>query len=78
MTVQTVPAVTGTGFPVVDNVSATVYKIPTDAPEADGTLAWSKTTLPAPSVILNTGAYPCPIRYTFTPSTFSGWFTRRS
>ena len=45
MTVQTVPAVTGTGFPVVDNVSATVYKIPTDAPEADGTLAWSSTTL---------------------------------
>ena len=45
MTVQTVPAVTGTGFPVVDNVTATVYKIPTDAPEADGTLAWSSTTL---------------------------------
>lgn len=29
----------------VDNVEATVYKIPTDAPEADGTLAWTSTTL---------------------------------
>jgi L-alanine-DL-glutamate epimerase-like enolase superfamily enzyme len=45
MTAQTVPAVTGTGFPVVDSVTATVYKIATDAPEADGTLAWSSTTL---------------------------------
>ena len=45
MTAQMMPAVTGTGYPVVDNVTATVYKIPTDAPEADGTLAWSSTTL---------------------------------
>ena len=45
MTAQTMPAVTGTGFPVVDGVTATVYQIPTDAPEADGTLAWSSTTL---------------------------------
>jgi L-alanine-DL-glutamate epimerase-like enolase superfamily enzyme len=45
MTAQTMPAVTGTGFPVVDGVTATVYKIATDAPEADGTLAWSSTTL---------------------------------
>jgi L-alanine-DL-glutamate epimerase-like enolase superfamily enzyme len=45
MTAQTMPAVTGTGFPVVDGVTATVYEIPTDRPEADGTLAWSSTTL---------------------------------
>jgi L-alanine-DL-glutamate epimerase-like enolase superfamily enzyme len=45
MTAQTMPAVTGTGFPVVDGVAATVYEIPTDRPEADGTLAWSSTTL---------------------------------
>jgi L-alanine-DL-glutamate epimerase-like enolase superfamily enzyme len=45
MTVQTMPAVTGTDFPVVDGVTATVYEIPTDRPEADGTLAWSSTTL---------------------------------
>jgi L-alanine-DL-glutamate epimerase-like enolase superfamily enzyme len=31
--------------PVVDRVSASVYEVPTDRPEADGTLAWSKTTL---------------------------------
>jgi L-alanine-DL-glutamate epimerase-like enolase superfamily enzyme len=45
MTAQTMPAVTGTGFPVVDGVTATVYEIPTDRPEGDGTLAWSSTTL---------------------------------
>ncbi|HET7173786.1 MAG TPA: enolase C-terminal domain-like protein [Nocardioidaceae bacterium] len=31
--------------PVVEQVSASVYDVPTDQPEADGTLAWSKTTL---------------------------------
>jgi L-alanine-DL-glutamate epimerase-like enolase superfamily enzyme len=45
VTAQTMPAVTGTDFPVVDGVTATVYTIPTDRPEADGTLAWSSTTL---------------------------------
>ena len=45
MTAQAVPAVTGTDFPVVDEVTAAVYEIPTDRPEADGTLAWSSTTL---------------------------------
>ncbi|BBZ44367.1 enolase C-terminal domain-like protein [Mycobacterium parmense] len=29
----------------IDDVTAQVYQIPTDAPEADGTLAWSSTTL---------------------------------
>jgi L-alanine-DL-glutamate epimerase-like enolase superfamily enzyme len=29
----------------IDEVSARVYEIPTDAPEADGTFAWSSTTL---------------------------------
>jgi L-alanine-DL-glutamate epimerase-like enolase superfamily enzyme len=32
-------------FPRVDGVTAAVYEIPTDQPEADGTLAWTKTTL---------------------------------
>ena len=32
-------------FPRVDGVTAEVYEVPTDRPEADGTLAWSKTTL---------------------------------
>jgi L-alanine-DL-glutamate epimerase-like enolase superfamily enzyme len=30
---------------VVDGVTATDYQVPTDQPEADGTLAWSSTTL---------------------------------
>lgn len=31
--------------PTVRELSATVYVIPTDAPEADGTLAWDQTTM---------------------------------
>ncbi|MEU5716352.1 enolase C-terminal domain-like protein [Streptomyces sp. NPDC020403] len=34
----------GTG-PVVEEVGAAAYTVPTDAPEADGTLAWTATTL---------------------------------
>ena len=32
-------------FPTVEEVTAAVYEVNTDRPEADGTLAWSKTTL---------------------------------
>ena len=31
--------------PKIVDTTATAYTIPTDAPEADGTYAWSKTTL---------------------------------
>jgi L-alanine-DL-glutamate epimerase-like enolase superfamily enzyme len=62
MTAQTMPAVTRTGFPVVDSVTATVYKIATDAPEADGTLAWSSTTLVAAHV---TGGGRTGLGYTY-------------
>src|SRR5690625_2921176 len=31
--------------PVIDNVEARAYTVPTDAPEADGTLAWDSTTI---------------------------------
>lgn len=31
--------------PAVKDLAAAVYVIPTDAPEADGTLAWNQTTL---------------------------------
>jgi L-alanine-DL-glutamate epimerase-like enolase superfamily enzyme len=36
--------------PTVREITAAVYVIPTDAPEADGTLAWDKTTLVLASV----------------------------
>ncbi|PSJ29043.1 mandelate racemase [Streptosporangium nondiastaticum] len=36
--------------PVVDGVTAAVYTVPTDAPEADGTLSWNATTLVLASV----------------------------
>lgn len=45
MTTQTAPEVTARDFPAVDRVTAAAYDIPTDRPEADGTLAWSSTTL---------------------------------
>ncbi|HSZ38565.1 MAG TPA: enolase C-terminal domain-like protein [Trebonia sp.] len=45
MTLRTVTPLTGRDFPAVDGVTAAVYQIPTDQPEGDGTLAWSKTTL---------------------------------
>jgi L-alanine-DL-glutamate epimerase-like enolase superfamily enzyme len=33
------------GGPVIEEVSASAYVIPTDAPEADGTLSWDATTM---------------------------------
>ena len=36
---------TGSDYPAVESVAAAAYEIPTDRPEADGTLAWSSTTL---------------------------------
>jgi L-alanine-DL-glutamate epimerase-like enolase superfamily enzyme len=36
--------------PAVREITTAVYEIPTDAPEADGTLAWDKTTLVLASV----------------------------
>ncbi len=34
-----------TDVPTIESTDAAVYVIPTDAPEADGTLAWDKTTM---------------------------------
>ncbi|HEY3649040.1 MAG TPA: hypothetical protein VGL33_13785 [Streptosporangiaceae bacterium] len=31
--------------PAIESVAAEVYTVPTDAPEADGTLTWDSTTL---------------------------------
>jgi L-alanine-DL-glutamate epimerase-like enolase superfamily enzyme len=45
VTVQAVTPLSSRDFPAVDAVTAAVYEIPTDQPEADGTLAWSATTL---------------------------------
>ncbi|MFF7726732.1 enolase C-terminal domain-like protein [Streptomyces sp. NPDC008001] len=38
------------GDPLVESVETAVYTVPTDAPEADGTLAWDSTTLVLASV----------------------------
>ncbi len=45
MTSRVATPVFDANFPRVDGVTAEVYEVPTDRPEADGTLAWSKTTL---------------------------------
>jgi hypothetical protein len=37
--------VPGSSGPAVTQVDAAAYRIPTDAPEADGTLAWDATTM---------------------------------
>jgi L-alanine-DL-glutamate epimerase-like enolase superfamily enzyme len=43
---QTSPARPGAAdAPVIEHLSAAAYVIPTDAPEADGTLAWDTTTM---------------------------------
>ena len=31
--------------PAIESVTAAAYTVPTDAPEADGTLAWDSVTL---------------------------------
>ena len=31
--------------PPIDNIAVRVFRIPTDAPEADGTIAWTDTTM---------------------------------
>jgi L-alanine-DL-glutamate epimerase-like enolase superfamily enzyme len=52
-------------FPLVDGVTAAVYEIPTDQPEADGTLAWTKTTL---VVVRVTGGGAEGLGYTYAAS----------
>jgi L-alanine-DL-glutamate epimerase-like enolase superfamily enzyme len=51
-----------TDFPAVEHVAAAAYEIPTDQPEADGTLAWSSTTLVVAHV---TGGGRTGIGYTY-------------
>ena len=52
-------------FPMVDEVTAAVYEIPTDRPEADGTLAWAKTTMVVANV---TGGGARGLGYTYAAS----------
>jgi len=54
-----------TDVPAVEHVTAAAYEIPTDRPEADGTLAWSKTTLVVAHV---TGGGRTGIGYTYAAS----------
>jgi L-alanine-DL-glutamate epimerase-like enolase superfamily enzyme len=62
MTAETALPVTGSDYPAVQSVTAAAYEIPTDRPEADGTLAWSSTTLVVAHV---TGGGQTGIGYTY-------------
>jgi hypothetical protein len=45
MTAETAQAAAGHDSPAVEGIAAAAYEIPSDQPEADGTLAWSSTTM---------------------------------
>jgi L-alanine-DL-glutamate epimerase-like enolase superfamily enzyme len=49
-------------YPALDRVTAAAYQVPTDQPEADGTLAWSSTTLVVAHV---TGGGQTGVGYTY-------------
>jgi L-alanine-DL-glutamate epimerase-like enolase superfamily enzyme len=66
MTDQVWAEATTRDFPAVERVTAAVYEIPTDQPEGDGTLAWSKTTLVVANV---TGAGQTGLGYTYATGT---------
>ncbi|HMD95374.1 MAG TPA: enolase C-terminal domain-like protein [Trebonia sp.] len=45
MTAETALTEAGHDSPAIEGLTAAAYEIPTDQPEADGTLAWSSTTM---------------------------------
>ena len=49
--------------PVIERVTASAFRIPTDAPEADGTLSWEQTTL---VVVEVSAAGCCGLGYTYS------------
>jgi L-alanine-DL-glutamate epimerase-like enolase superfamily enzyme len=62
MTAETALTEAGHDSPAVEGVTAAAYEIPTDQPEADGTLAWSSTTMVVAHV---TGGGRTGIGYTY-------------
>jgi len=65
MTAPTALPVTGRDSPAVEHVTAAAYEVPAERPEADGTLAWSSTTL---IVVHVTGGGRTGIGYTYADS----------
>ncbi len=51
------------GVPAVEEVRTSVYRVPTDRPEADGTFAWDATTVVVAQVVTDAGSG---IGYTYT------------
>src|SRR5438309_778815 len=50
------PAAAPNDAPRVCQIEVSVYRIPTDRPEADGTLAWDSTTLVLVEAVSDSGA----------------------
>jgi L-alanine-DL-glutamate epimerase-like enolase superfamily enzyme len=60
------PSVASSSAPRVCRIAASVYRIPTDRPEADGTIAWDSTTMVLVEVAADSGA--CGLGYTYAAS----------
>jgi L-alanine-DL-glutamate epimerase-like enolase superfamily enzyme len=60
------PSVAPSSEPRVCRIAASVYRIPTDRPEADGTIAWDSTTMVLVEVAADSGA--CGLGYTYAAS----------
>jgi hypothetical protein len=50
---------TGMGDTLIESVDASVFTVPTDAPEADGTLTWDSTTMVLVQARARRLAAPC-------------------
>ncbi|MDF1601942.1 enolase C-terminal domain-like protein [Nocardioides sp. YIM 152315] len=58
--------------PTLAEVTARAYTVPTDAPEADGTLAWDSTTIVVVEVRTSDPALPCGLGWTYAPGAAVG------
>jgi L-alanine-DL-glutamate epimerase-like enolase superfamily enzyme len=63
----------GGGAAPIERIEASAYKIPTDAPEADGTFAWESTTL---VVVELTAGGQRGLGYTYTDAVAAGLISR--
>ena len=57
----------------IDSVRAQAFEIPTDKPEADGTISWNSTTL---VVVEVSGAGRTGVGYTYSSASILSWAVR--
>ena len=66
------PGSTAGSAPPVADVEAAAFRVPTDAPEADGTLAWDATTLVLVTVRTEDPRLPVGTGWTYAPAAAAG------